>query len=499
MPEDGVERAVIDHSLSFEVAHNMLACVDRELRLLAVNRAWVDLLGGLGGVGGRSLIELVHPADRERVAREVDDVDASRAREIEARFHMRDGAYRPLMLRCVRSPAESGELHLSARDADGLGSELADVKRRLAALFETMHEVAYTTDEHGILNGMNRTPEGLTIADIIGKPMLSFASPEEQGPMKERFDLVRERGKLVAFETSATYPDGSQFNFSSRMGPILDGERCVGVVLITQDITAERRAEEAKRNAEQQLREYMIQLERSNTELERFASIASHDLQEPLRKIQAFSDRLREKFAVELSEAGRDYLERIRNAAKRMQDLINDLLMFSRLSTKDQSYSRVNLSKVARSVLSDLEVRIEETAGKIHLGELPTIDADPMHMRQLLQNLIANALKFARPETPPEVNITGEVLPADGESPASLRLVVADNGIGIEPRHHERIFGIFERLHSRAKYEGTGVGLAVCRKIVEQHHGSIKVSSVMEQGTTFTILLPLRQPERGRR
>jgi light-regulated signal transduction histidine kinase (bacteriophytochrome) len=294
----------------------------------------------------------------------------------------------------------------------------------------------------------------------------------------------------------AAFPDGTREIYSSRLGPIRDGDRTAGVVLITRNITAERRVEDAKRHAEQQLREYMLQLERSNAELERFASIASHDLQEPLRKIQAFSDRLRDRFATEVSDTGRDYLERIRNAAKRMQDLINDLLMFSRLSAKEQTYARANLTKIARSVLSDLEVRIEETGGKVELGELPTIDADPLHMRQLFQNLIANALKFARPEVPPVVKIQGEVI-EHGQDGPMLRMLVSDNGIGIEPRHHDRIFGIFERLHSRGKYEGTGVGLAVCRKIVQQHHGSITVASVVDEGTTFTILLPMKQTDKG--
>ena len=174
--------------------------------------------------------------------------------------------------------------------------------------------------------------------------------------------------------------------------------------------------------------------------------------------------------------------------------------MFSRISTKEKAYTRVNLNKIARAVLSDLEVRLEETGGKVNLGELPTIEADPVHMRQLLQNLIGNALKFARPEASPVVTVTAEVVPTPGheaEGATSMRLAVADNGIGIEPRYHERIFGIFERRHGRGKYEGTGVGLAVCRKIVEQHHGSIQVSSVVGEGTTFTIMLPTKQPERS--
>ena len=157
-------------------------------------------------------------------------------------------------------------------------------------------------------------------------------------------------------------------------------------------------------------------------------------------------------------------------------------------------------TRATLTVLSDLEVRLEETGGTVTLADIPSIEADPVHMRQLLQNLIGNALKFARPETPPVVNVTAEIVQSrDPEGQATLRLSIADNGIGIEPRHHERIFGIFERLHGRGKYEGTGVGLAVCRKIVEQHRGYIKVASVPGEGTTFTIFLPVRQLERNQR
>ncbi|MBA3548734.1 MAG: PAS domain S-box protein [Nannocystis sp.] len=481
----------------------MLAYIDREHRLMAVNRAWADRLGaameGSDPAVARSLIDLAHPEDRIRLSGELAGITPSQPAEIEGRFREHDGAYCALGLHCVRSDDPEGTMYVSVRERsreEALRAELADKQRRLAAVFESMHDMVYMTDANGVIDAMNRAPPGMSMADIIGVPMLAFAAPEEQGPMRSRYTEVRETGKFVAYETVAVFPDGTRETYSSRLGPIMDGTRSAGVVLITRNVSQERRTEEAKRYAEQQLREYMLQLERSNAELERFASIASHDLQEPLRKIQAFSDRLREKFREELPEAGRDYLERIRNAAKRMQDLINDLLMFSRLSAKEQRYTRANLNKIAKSVLSDLEVRIEETAGKVIVGELPVIDADPMHMRQLLQNLIANALKFARPEVPPVVNIHGEVIEHGPDGP-TLRLLIADNGIGIEPRHHDRIFGIFERLHSRGKYEGTGVGLAVCRKIVEQHHGKITVSSVMDEGTVFTILLPMKQTERG--
>jgi PAS domain S-box-containing protein len=261
--------------------------------------------------------------------------------------------------------------------------------------------------------------------------------------------------------------------------------------LVSRDIS-ERLAQE------QRLQEYTAQLERSNRELERFASVASHDLQEPLRKIQAFSGRLKQKLEGELPDASKDYLDRIQQAARRMQNLINDLLMYSRIATAEHKYGRVNLTAVAQQVISDLEVRIEETGGSVELDALPTIEADQVHMRQLFQNLVANALKFHRPGVPPVVTITASLVPAEGPAtePPPCRIVIADNGIGIERKYHERIFSIFERLHSRGEYEGTGIGLAVCRKIVEQHGGKIDIDSTVGQGTTFSILLPSAKPRK---
>lgn len=481
------------------LSHDLLLHLDGELRILAANPSCTRVLGfPEPELLGLALTELVHPEERHRVAEQLARA-AHDTVELAARMRARDNLYTPLEARCARTP--DGGLLFVAREQNqerALRDELAEARRILAAVFECSQDYVLITDEQVTVTHANRVAEGT--GGVVGKPMLSFSAPDELAAMEQRCAEVLRTGKTVAYEVKAQWPDGSIFEFNSRLGPVRDGDRNVGIILMTRDITAERRAEAAKRVAEQLSREYMVQLERSNRELERFASVASHDLQEPLRKIQAFSDRLREKFEGELAETGRDYLERIRSAAKRMQDLINDLLMFSRLSARDHSVTRVSLAKVARSVLSDLEVRVEETGGKVHIGELPAIEADPLHMRQLLQNLIGNALKFTRPDTPPVVHISGEVVedPAGAELGAGphLRLVVADNGIGIEERHYDRIFGIFERLHGRGRYEGTGVGLAVCRKIVEQHHGSIHLTSVVGQGTTFTILLPLKQPEK---
>ncbi|MBA3548738.1 MAG: PAS domain S-box protein [Nannocystis sp.] len=495
---------MVDHSLFFATSRERLACIDRENHLVTVNPAWAELLGDASeGATESSLLDLVHPEDRERVAAEFASVTPPASKRVEGRLRARDGIYRSLELSCIRSHEPAGELHIAAREQgreQALSAELAFLKRRFDAMFAAMQDEVYMTDERGIIDGMSRAPQGVSMESVIGTMMLDWSAPEERGAMEARYSEVREKGKIVAYETTAQYPDDSIQYMSSRMGPILDGDRNVGTVLITRNVTQERLSEEAKHRAEQHVREYMVQLERSNGELERFASVASHDLQEPLRKIQAFSDRLRDRFKTDLPDTARDYLTRMQDAAKRMQDLINDLLMFSRLSVKKQTYTPVNLIKIAKSVLSDLEVRLEEAGGTVNISPLPVIDADPVHMRQLFQNLIGNALKFARVEAPPIVNISAEVeAPPAGAvaGSAMVRLRIEDNGIGIEPRFHERIFGIFERLHGREKYEGTGIGLAVCRKIVEQHNGSIEIASVVGEGTTFMILLPMKQLERS--
>ncbi|HEY9604291.1 MAG TPA: response regulator [Allocoleopsis sp.] len=242
------------------------------------------------------------------------------------------------------------------------------------------------------------------------------------------------------------------------------------------------------------------ELTRSNQELQEFASIASHDLQEPLRKIAAFSYQLKTKFSEVLPEQGRDYLERMQNAGQRMQTLIDDLLILSRVTTKAQPFARVNLNQVTQEVLSDLEVRIQQTRASVEVSDLPVIDADPLQMRQLLQNLIGNALKFHRQDEPRLVKIYSQPLHNEENSPTKsasaverCQIIVEDNGIGFDKKYLERIFNAFQRLHGRSEYEGTGIGLAICRKIAERHGGMITASSTLGQGARFIVTLPLEQ------
>ena len=247
------------------------------------------------------------------------------------------------------------------------------------------------------------------------------------------------------------------------------------------------------------LRVFADHLQRSNRELEEFASVASHDLQEPLRKIQAFGDRLKTTCGNSLSEDGRDYLARMQNAAKRMQTLINDLLTFSRVTTQAQPFRPTDLGLLAAEVASDLEARVEQTGAAIQIGELPTIEADPLQMRQLFQNLISNGLKFRQPDVPPRVSIVSRLLDQSheglnsGDYSQRCEITFEDNGIGFDEKYLDRIFDVFQRLHSRAEFEGTGIGLAVCRKIVERHNGSITARSRPGEGASFIVTLPIKQ------
>jgi signal transduction histidine kinase len=231
--------------------------------------------------------------------------------------------------------------------------------------------------------------------------------------------------------------------------------------------------------------------------LEQFASVASHDLQEPLRKIQAFGDRLATRYQPVLGEQGQEYVARMQSSATRMRRLIDDLLEFSRVTTKAQPLEKCDLGQIAREVVSDLESRLQQTGGRVDIGPLPTIRSDPTQMRQLLQNLIGNALKFHRPNVAPMIDVRGRVLTSEGNGQVDsspkpqAEVVVTDNGIGFEQQFAERIFDVFQRLHGRQEFEGTGMGLAICRRIVERHGGHIRAESQPGAGARFIVTLPI--------
>ncbi|MEZ7276723.1 ATP-binding protein [Pseudoalteromonas sp. 68 DY56-GL68] len=245
----------------------------------------------------------------------------------------------------------------------------------------------------------------------------------------------------------------------------------------------------------QELTIYADELSRSNRELEEFAFVASHDLQEPLRKIQAFSDRLESMFKNELGEKGIDYISRMKNAAQRMSNLINDLLEFSRVTTRGKDFIDTDLNSIVDEVLDDLEIAIKEAGAEVSVMTLPHIQADPSQMLQLFLNILSNAVKFRREDVAPLISIDYERIEefsANHNSNVEWEVItISDNGIGFSEEYLEKIFVPFQRLHGRSQYKGTGIGLSVCRRIVERHGGEITASSRVGEGATFILKLPV--------
>ncbi|MBI4389080.1 MAG: hypothetical protein HY580_02785, partial [Nitrospinae bacterium] len=280
--------------------------------------------------------------------------------------------------------------------------------------------------------------------------------------------------------------------FSSEIFPFKKGGAIVGVQGLSEEITQRRKAEE-------KIRGYSDELKRSNADLERFAFVASHDLQEPLRKVVAFCDLIFKECSPVLDETGLDYLRRISQSTVRMQNLVADLLQYSRVGARNRRLVQVDLEKPIAEALSNLEVRISQSGGQAIVEKeqgsaLPTIEADQIQMVRLFQNLIGNALKFHRTGVAPVVRIT---VKKDVEREGFVRIKVEDNGIGFDEKYLSRIFAPFERLNPKSEFEGTGLGLAICHKIVRSHGGFISAESQPNEGAAFTVVLPEKQTGTG--
>jgi PAS domain S-box-containing protein len=374
------------------------------------------------------------------------------------------------------------ELHVQART-----QELQKLQRRYESILNSAGEGIYGLDLQGRMTFVNPAAAKLTgwkVEEVVGKP-------ESDIFWRGGTDTTIQSAKEPTTDQVFFRKDGSSFPVEYVRTPIMEKDKLVGAVVIFKDITDRKRTHDA-------IARKAAELARSNAELEQFAYVASHDLQEPLRKIQAFGDRLKAKLDAGDVKEGKDYLERMQSAAARMQRLINDLLTFSRVISKSQPFVPVDLSQVTKEVLGDLEVRIEQTKAHVDLGELPTIEADPMQMRQLLQNLIGNALKFQPPGGKPQIGISAQMMRkpfngvAEGGSEQELcELTIKDNGIGFDEKYSEKIFAMFQRLHGRNEYEGTGVGLAVCRRITDRHGGTIAAKGKPGEGATFVVTLPV--------
>jgi PAS domain S-box-containing protein len=377
-------------------------------------------------------------------------------------------------------------------DRQELEQKLRDAERHFQSWFEDAPVACHEVDRQGVLLCVNQAEcqlLGFSAEEMVGRPIWDFMATEDRE--KTRTGLLQriaDEQPLVPLEREYKRRDGSSVIMEIHQKRVRDAAgRPTGLRTFLLDITQRKRAEMT-------LVEQADKLARSNSELEQFAYVASHDLQEPLRKIQAFGDRLKTKYESGLGPEGLDYLTRMQNAAARMQVLIQDLLSLSRVASNAKPFTMVDLNDVVRTVVSDLEMRIQDAGGRVEIGTLPVIFGDRGQMAQLFQNLIGNGLKFRKPGESPLVKIDSnpQTLPTGA---AGWRIAVEDNGIGFDEKYRDRIFQIFQRLHGRSEYEGTGIGLAICRKIVDRHGGAIAANSSPGAGAKFVITLPGTLPE----
>jgi light-regulated signal transduction histidine kinase (bacteriophytochrome) len=259
--------------------------------------------------------------------------------------------------------------------------------------------------------------------------------------------------------------------------------RALYAISVLDDVTERKNAEAALRQAHEELK-------RSNSELEQFAYVASHDLQEPLRMVSSYTQLLGRRYGEKFDSDARDFMGYIVDGAARMKQLIEDLLAYSRVGTKSTEFKPVELERSVRRALSNLKAAIDDSGAIVTCDPLPAAPSDEGQLAQVFQNLIGNALKF-RSQAVPRIHVAVE------EKPAAWEIAVRDNGIGIEPQYFERIFMLFQRLHDRGEYPGTGIGLAIVKKVVERHGGQVRVESKLGEGSAFVFTLPKHQKEAG--
>ena len=354
----------------------------------------------------------------------------------------------------------------------------------LAAVVEGSNDAIVSMSLDGTITSWNPAAErmyGYRAEEMLGRSVQALVPVDRQDEVAAILERVRRHERVEHHETVRLRKDGEPVEVSLVVSPVLnDSGVLIGVSKIARDIT------ERARNAEE-LRQRTEELARSNKELELFAYVASHDLQEPLRAISGCLQLLGERYDGQLDEKGDKYIRYAIDGARRMQKLIEDLLAFSRVGRASESFRATSCERAVAAAVQNLELAIRQADADVGWAELPTVHGIPSHIGLLFQNLISNAVKFRHADRQPQVSIRAE---RQGDE---YRFAVTDNGIGIDPQYHERAFAIFQRLHTAREYPGTGIGLALCKRIVEAHGGQISLESSPGEGTTVYFTLPAQE------
>jgi len=378
-------------------------------------------------------------------------------------------------------------LDAKIREQQQVEKALVEINDEFIQIFNSAPDGMHIIDRDFTVIRANRAFMALTghsAETIIGRKCFEVFSGRCCHTPECPLTRILKGAERVELEARKVRADGSIFPCAVTATPFRSSSgKIIGIIEVSRDISSWKDAESALSQAAQDL--FL-----RNQELQDFSHVISHDLQEPLMLIQAFSQRLQANCSTALTEKGKAYLERILSSADRMQLLINGLLYYTRVEKESQPFAQVQLNTIIGEVLEDLTVKREENNAAITVDDLGSIMADPLQMRQLFQNIIGNSLKYHHPERRPEIRITLARVPEGYDPGTHVSISIKDNGIGFKEEYQQKIFDIFQRLHTRQQFNGTGIGLSICKKIVERHHGTITAAAVPEQGAEFIVTLP---------
>lgn len=482
--------------------------------IVYANEEAIKLIGAknFDEVRGINIAKIVHPDYHEVIAKRVQEIykgNREHTELIEEKLIRLDGelidaeiisqlvTYRgkPAIQVIVRDITARKKAEAALRISEERFRTLIEQSADAIQLVDAQGKMLYSSDS--VKRVVGYTPEELAKENLD-----KFIHPEDLPYFLKMFKkLIKKPGNQINIEYRVKHKNGSWVWLEGSGVNHLNNPSIKAVVANFRNINDRKEAFEELAKMKDELEVHVEQrtaelikankeLQRSNKELEDFAYVASHDLQEPLRKITAFANLLEKRHKAELSDAAQNYIESMRKASMRMNNLIRDLLTYSRLATKAQPFEQIDLNKVLKEALDDLQITIEQAQAKITVKSLCTIEADPLQIQLLFQNIISNALKYKRDEVIPRITISAV------KKNTHCVISIKDNGIGFEEKYLDRIFTIFQRLHGKGVYEGTGIGLAICKKIIQRHNGSITAKSKPEKGATFIITLPLKQVDK---